>query len=518
MKKILGKIFLIITLSVNLFAGVKASLSAPAIYKGESVNFTITAEGTDVLFPEIDEIGLYQIDGTSSSQSTTIINGNISKQIAKTYSFRPSKSLTIPPFEVKVDGKSYKTKRLKVEVLKPTASKRGSDFLVKMSVDKSSAYVGEAINLTISFKHKLNAHADKLQLGEPKLEDFWIKKVEGVEKGNDGEYIVQKLHYILFPQKDGNYTIPAIEADIAKAVQTRGRTSGIFSDPFFNDPFFDSFTTRLKWKKIFSNELELGIKPLPNNLELYGDFSIDASVDKNKVYANKPVNLTIKVKGEGNIDDIKKFNIDLNNLIVYADEPTITSNLKDKTYGGEFTQKIALIADSNFTIPTIILEYFDKKTKQTKSIKTEPIDIEVIGGKSAKNSPKPTIEVANTPDAKVSKVTTNQPTKSESSHIKYLFLLIGFILGVVLTTFFNFYKNRDEKKQKDIVKKIKRAKTDQALFDLLLPYSQKAKLIANALEKLEENIYKKATNKIDKDELMDFFEEIEEKKCKLIKN
>ncbi len=512
MKKILGNIILIsMMMAVTLFAGVKASLSAPAIYKGDSVSFTITADGSDVKFPEIDEIDGFTIDGTSSSQSTTILNGDVSKQISKIYSFRPTKSVTIPSYEVEVDGKSYKTKKLKVEVLKPTASKNGSDFLVQMSVDKKTAHVGEPINLTVSFKQKLDARAAKLQLGEPKLENFWVKKVEGVDKENEGEYIVQKLHYILFPQKSGTYTIEPIEAAIGKTVQRRSRMGGMFNDPFFDDPFFSTFTNSVKWQKIYSNDIKLDIKPLPNNLELYGDFKISASVDKKKVHANKPVNLTIKVTGEGNIDDVKKFDLNIDNTIVYADEPKITSNLHGDKYVGEFSQKIAIIADSNFTIPEIELEFFDKNTKQVKTIKTKPIDIEVIGGASGVNkSSKPKIEMATTvndnqqtPTQAVSKVEQNQ----EPNHVKYLYLLAGLILGIALTTLFNLLKNRDKKEQKDIVKQIKKAKTDKELFELLLPYSQKGKLIAKTLEKLEENIYKKANHKIDKDELMDFFEE-----------
>ncbi len=512
MKKILGKIFLIILISINLSAGVKATLSAPAIYKGDSVTLTITAEGKDVIFPEIDDIDGFTIEGTSSSQSTTIINGDVSKQISKSYSFRATKSITIPSYKVEIDGQNYKTEQLTLKVLKPTASKNGSDFIVEMSVDKKEAHVGEAINLTISFKQKLNAHADKLQLGEPKLENFWVKKVEGVDKANEGEYIVQKLHYILFPQKEGKYTIEPIEADIGKVARNQ-RRGGMFNDPFFNDPFFNSFTNTLQWKKIFSNDINLDIKPLPNNLELYGDFKITAHVDKTKVHANKPINLTIKVSGKGNIDDIKKFNIDLDDVIVYADEPKITSNLQGNMYGGEFEQKIALIGDRNFTIPSISLEYFDKETNKTKTINTKPIDIEVTGSATKNSNPKPTIEVANksllekpAPTTDIQKVKT-EPISHEDSHIKYLFLLIGLILGVALTTLFNIFRNRDKKEQKDIVKQIKKTKSDKALFELLLPYSQKGKLISDTLNKLEENIYKKATHKIDKDELMDFFEE-----------
>ena len=96
----------------------------------------------------------------------------------------------------------------------------------------------------------------------------------------------------------------------------------------------------------------------------------------------------------------------------------------------------------------------------------------------------------------------------EDSYIKYLFLALGFILGALSVYSFNRFQNRATKKESDIVKMIRKAKSDKALFEILLPYAKKEKVIANALDKLEANIYKGAKNKIDKEELMEVFEEV----------
>jgi len=503
MRQILGKIFLILILTISSFASVTATVTPQAIYKGDSVNFIISADGGDIEFPQIEEIAGYPIIGTSSSQSVNIINGNMTKTISKTYSFRPDKSLTIPSFTIKADGKAYKTKELKVDVLKPTASTNGDPFVLEMKVNKTEAFVGEAIDLSISFKRKLNAKLNKLQLGEPKLEDFWVKKVDKTDQSREGDYIVETIHYQIFPQKAGDYQIPAIEALIGKV--QRGRRGG-----FFDDPFFDSFTQQLSWQKIYSNELHIKVKPLPNGLELYGEYEIQARVDKNRVHANKPVNLTIDIKGKGNIDDIKKFNPTIDNAIVYADEPKITSQLVNGEYQGHFTQKIAIIADQNFTIPPMELKYFDKNTKTVKTIKTEPIDIEVVGGDKSAFKPS-TIEVSPTQKIEAPSVSQQAITKTirvkENGYIKYLFLLLGFIAGLGVAFGIDKLQNRAVKKENNILKAIRKAKTDKALFEVLLPYAKKDKRISEALNKLEANIYKGAKNKIDKEKLMEVFEE-----------
>ena len=515
MKQTFGKItklFLILIFTSFAFAEVKVSLSSSTIYEDNIVNFIITADGNNIVFPKINDIEGNSIIGTSSSESISMINTNITRTTSKTYSFRASKSLTIPSFIVQADGEEYKTKELNLSVLKPTASKKGSEFMVELSLDKNESYVGEALTLSISFKAKQNARADQVQLGEPKLEDFWVKKKEEVTHSTEGEYVVQTLHYKLFPQKSGEYTIPAIETLVGK-IERRKRQAG----GFFDDPFFNSMTQQLHWQKVYSNSLKLKVNPLPNGLELYGNYQIQAEVDKQKVQANKPVNLTISVKGEGNIDDVKKFEFDIANVIIYADEPKISSKEVHGIYQGVFREKVALIADQNFTIPALELNYFDKATKTVKTIHTEPINIEVVGATKTDVSTASTIEVSPSQTIQApAKVEKEIVIEKEDAYLKYLFLFIGLIIGVVLMLLLNLLTNKEKKQEINIVKMIKKAKDDRALFNLLLPYSKEHNVISNALNRLEENLYKEASHKIDREDLMEIFEERELKGTRFI--
>ena len=86
MKNNLGKIFIIcIFFLTGLFADVKLTVNSPAIYEGELASFTITSTSDgDIEFPNINSIDKYNIVDKSSSQSTTIINGNYSKKISRT--------------------------------------------------------------------------------------------------------------------------------------------------------------------------------------------------------------------------------------------------------------------------------------------------------------------------------------------------------------------------------------------------------------------------------------------------
>ena len=495
------QLILITFLTIIASADVKVSVNSSTIYKDDVVNFTITADGKDIEFPKLTTIGGQLVTGSAKSQSVTIINGDTTRSISATYNFVASKSFIIPQYIVKVDGVEYKTKELPVKVLEPKASEDGAEFVLDIALDKKVAYVGEPITLSLSFKAKKNAHAKKIELDEPKLENFWVKKIEKVENSTEDDYNVQTIHYKLFPQKSGEYTIPALKALIGK-IATQRQQRDMFFDPFF------SSMGRLEWQKVYSNGIKLEVKPLPNGLELFGNYQIQATVDSQKIEANKPVNLTISIKGEGNIDDVKKFNLNIDTVNIYADEPTISTQETHGIYQGEFTQKIALVGDRNFTIPPLELEYFDKATRSVKKVSTKAIDIEVTGTdkiatpKASSIEVNPTTQTIQAPQ----KVETKVIIKKEDAYLKYLFLAIGFILGIALMSLINYLKNRTNKSEMDIVKSIRKAKDDKALFTTLLPYAKESQVISNALDKLEENLYKNGTHKIDKEELMEVFE------------
>ena len=502
----LGKTILvwILLLPLMSWAGVTAKLSKKIIYNGDQVRLIIEAEGEDIKFPDLVDIAGYPVLGTSSSSSMTIINGDMKKTISKSYVFQPDKDVVVPVYKVVVDGVEKMTPPLRLRVAK--ASKAiGDSVRLEMSVDKKEAYVGEPIKLNLTFKSLPNAHYDKIELSEPELKKFWVKKLDGLKQDVDGNYITQTYQYVLFPQEDGNFTLKPPFVRLG----TRVAGSSVFSDPFFGN-----LGMSMNWKKLFANEVKLHIKPLPNNLEVYGEYKISAEVDKKEVKANKPVNLTIDIMGQGNLEDIQKFKIDIPDAVVYSDELKVSNSGATK---GVVTQKVAIVADRNFTVPSLSFTYFDAKTKKPKTIKTEPIKVKVIGGSSSGSAVSNKIEQKVEPksikpvETKVNKVENNTTVATNSQPVdKILWYILGLFSGVALSLlgWFTYKKLKGAKRREtSIVKKIKKAKTDKALFELLLPYRDEDIVIKDALLKLEKNIYASGSEKIDKDEILDFFEE-----------
>jgi len=342
-------------------------------------------------------------------------------------------------------------------------------FILSFTLNKHKVYQGEAILATLKFSYKLNTNPLDINLEEFTPKHFWVKKLKNPKSKVKKDYITQTSYYLIFPEMVG---VQTIESQIMNIAIREPKTNFMI------------------WKKIISNKETIEVLPLPKNINVQGSYSIHATIDKNSTTINKPINLTIKIKGFGNIDDIEPFKFNLKDEVVYSSNPEIKSIIDKGKYGGEFTQKIAIIANKDFIIPQIKFNYFDIKTKTIKTIKTKSFHMKVKNG--YKNTPK--IQ------------TKTIVVKKENNVIKYIYALFGFILGFAVYYFLFKYKRSNKKDDKPIIKKIKQAKNDKELYHLLLPYCQdeKIKVIISYLEK---NIYFNAKNKINKKELILFFEE-----------
>lgn len=500
-RQLLGKIIVLLLFPLMLLAGVKATVDSNVVYKGDSITYTISATGGDIEFPSIHEIGGNTIISTASSKNIRIVNGDFQKTISQSYTFSAADDVEIPSYTVLIDGHSEKTKALSVKVVEPTQDKN-APVVLETKLSKKSVHVGEVVRFDLTFKKKPNVPIYKLEIEDPKFEDFWVKKLDGVKEGVDGAYSTQTYSYLLFAQRSGRLKIPAVAANVGQLQQQRRRGM----DPFFNA----AFGQQVRNTKIYSNPLEINVTALPNNLELYGHFNISAQVDKKEVLVNKPLNLTLKVEGVGNIDDVQKFTLDIPGAVIYANEPTIKSHIDGGEYGGSFEQKIVIIADHSYTIPAMQLHYFDAKTQKEVRVSTAPIAIDVKGGaattvQTAQNS-------GGTLESAVASTPKEKPLPKVDEPTNYLELIIVLLTGFGIGVLFSWLvmKNSNEKHPKrkvelPITLKIKKSQNDKKLFELLLPYKNEGKVVDEALMQLEENLYKGSSHEVDKKALIAYF-------------
>ena len=476
--KNLGKILCIMILLESLtLASVRTFLEHNPILEGDEAVLVIEASGKDIEFPKIGSLVGHKITGKSTTRSIVSINGKMKKTLIRRYTFHPKKAFEIPALVVQVDGKKVLTKPLKL-ILKKDEKDGKKSFIFEQIVDKNEVYIGEPIVLSYLFKQRKDIDLSDANFNAPAFKDFWAKRTAQIPNKTEGEYNIYRINYVLYPQKEGDLRLESARMDVGIQV-TRKRD-------FFN-------FQNVKWKSVYSNDAEIKVKPLPAGVTLYGDYSFTVVADKNMTKANEPVNLTITIRGEGNVDDIEDFKVDVPDATVYADKAKRNSSLINGKNEVIFKQKFAVVSDRNFTIPSLVFRFFNGEVKELHS---RAFKIEVKNPRVAKVSSKlekkdPVVQVGIKEQVVVEKT---------SKMLLMITALFSFLLGAFAMWLWGNRK-RTKVQESAIEQRIKSAKNDKELLALLLPYIDKTPQMRKLIGLLEENVYHDGGHVVDKKSL-----------------
>ena len=311
--------------------------SPSSFYANETFIFTYEVKGEDIKFPDIEEISSYEVQNAGTSSSYSNYNGKVSRKIIKKFVIYPKEDFIIPSFEFIIDGTKYysQKKLITKQKIKKTKS---SNFELSMKISNTDLFVGEDAIFTIIFKYKKNLQIVDLALNTPKFDNFWFEQLENNEQYEENGFVVQKLNFIIFPQKEGELSIPALKVDlkIASAAQNT----------------FAFFSPDLKTISIYSNELKIKVKKLPLDTTLFGDFEIKASINKDEINDQDAVSYKIEILGFGNIDDLEDIKVDINNTTIYENKAKINKSFKNAKYFGTYSKTFSILSLEDFIIPS----------------------------------------------------------------------------------------------------------------------------------------------------------------------
>ena len=465
--KILGKLLLFTTLFLyNLHAEVRATLNTEVLRLGDTAVLTIQASGEEVQMPQIDTLCGVDVLSTSRATNVQVINGNYSNFQKFSYTFEPTHDCTIEPIAVKIGDKYESTDPLTLKV-KQIKTEKDAPFILTMQTDKKEVYVGEPFKLIVTLKQRYDAEAVDSKFTPPKLQNFWIKEQKQSQRTQEGEYGVVRLVYIVAAQKSGKLHIGRGKLQVAQRSHARDAWGQWFP--------------QLQWRSFYTNELDIDVKPLPQGVTLVGDFHIDATVDNDSVDANQAVNLTITVDGEGNFEDIGSLKPHIEGVNIFDEEPTIK---------GKFVQKMAIVANEDFTIPPITLTYFDLKTKQVKTISTKPLHVSVKHSKKTKSEP---VEIER---AKSETPTVANAAKNGGEHSSFA-LIAAFAVGVSFGALLLLIPWKKIVRQEKRTHKVS-IKDERAVLNLLMRHIEEDEEVRSTVRKLEQRLYEGKSVDIDK--------------------
>ncbi len=430
-KKLLFILFAIPYALLNA-AGVEATVSNTEVVQGNMVQLKITANGNKAEFPNIQEIDGMPVLGRHQGQnnSFTYINGEMKNTRTTTLvlTFAPQKDMTIPSYSVNIDGTEYKTKPIDIKVVKSTLPKAGGNakFSLQLRSDKKSVIVGEPLLATVYFSLQHGVRlSENPQYNKPEFKGFFVKEVGEEKSYNEGNRQVTELRYILIPQAEGNFTVGPATAKIGIADRNR------------RDMFGRFFGTT--WVPIASNMIDIEVKAKPVESDLVGLFTLEQHIDSQSVKANKPVNLTVKITGEGSLEDFEFPNYEIDGVTVYSDDAKITSDLSNHMITSTYVKSFAFISDHDFVIPAKNISVYDTKSQTLKQLKIPSYEITIEGTKQTVPAAASTSEAkkgvvqTNLKVARKSMLDDGEPEVSVKENVtEWWMVILAFVSGMIV--------------------------------------------------------------------------------------
>jgi hypothetical protein len=443
-----------------LYASLSAKVDTKTLEAGDMLTFSLNISGETIKRPNITKLCGTEILSTSSQTNMQMINGTFSKSYILSYKIAPQKSCTIEPIEIEIDGKKELSSAIDIEVV-PAKVKTDGDFILMLESTKERVFVGETFDVILTFRQKKETSALDSEFSPPELDGFWVKSESKPQKYEDANYINTKIVYTLAAQRAGKAIVKNAKIKIASQTP-QAQSWGVW-------------IPTVKWKNYFSNEVVIEVEPLPEGVELVGDFKISIAVEKTAIEANEALNAKIEVSGKGNLEDIDSFKPHIDGVSIF-DEKSVVE-------GSKLTQNLTFVSGDDFTIPSFGIKYFDTKTKEVKEVRTKEIPISITNKK-----PQETLNIKKSSNSdEVGKEV--MPLVDLNIFSSIVIFLFGFIAGALIV----FYK------EKLFVKKEKNSsiKEPKVLLSKLLNYKNDNE-VKEIIEILEKNIYQHQNIEIDK--------------------
>ena len=395
----------LLMLSWAASAQVSFTVDAPALTalgRPFNVAFTIDAEPEQNSFkaPEFQEnFDVVAGPSTSVGRSMQFINGKQSSSYNYTITYalmpRESGTFTIGSASVKVDGKTYTTRPMLVEVIAekqgagvktPNTSPEGSigrdDILLRLKVSDTELYKGESLRASLVLYTRVTVENIE-SLTMPPFDGFWSQELSfdnapSREEYNGRVYETYKItELLLSPQESGKIVIPEAVMDVVAQVVVQDRRN---YDPIFGGRQVYRVSRELKSAPVTINVNEFPAGAPQSFNGAVGNFSLRSTMPAAEIDANSADQIELTISGTGNLKFITAPRITLpESFEVY--DTKVVDNCKITATGttGSLTYTYPFVARSAgaFTIPRIEFSFFNPDTQAYETLATEPFTLVV---------------------------------------------------------------------------------------------------------------------------------------------
>ena len=521
--------FLLFLISLGVKVGAQTKFTATATPstagKDEYITLSLSvANGTNVQKispPLLNDFNIVSGPNTSTEQNT--INGETSQYITISYVLLAKKTggFKIPPATAIIDGRTFKSNAVSIKVSKnksagsaqasngaasmqsmlsgfdpfyePQAQTSFSDYILRkgesipkkvnanmqliLQTNKSSCYVGEALLATYKLYTRLKSESNLSK--NPSFNGFSVIEMT---HPNDGlgftsEKLNGKSYNVYIVRKAQLYPLQAGPIEVESATLDNKlsfvKYSGNDGDNYNIDPnALVTQTVALSTKPTIIN-----VKPLPETGKpdgfkgAVGNFTIDATLQKNSFTTDETAKLFVTVTGEGNMHLLTLPDVKWpSGFEVYDAKITDNTDITTVPISGSKTFEIpfSVSKEGSYLIPSIELSYFNPTNKIYKSTGTKNIAFNTLKGKKRSLQP----EGKNSKDENLS-----WPEKIIQNKGIVLLFVIGLLIAGLI---FWMTKDRNGKAEKNVVALPTPVKIKTSTFDV----------IGNPLTKTEDCFFK----------------------------
>ena len=395
----------LLILSWAASAQVSFTVDAPALTAlGQPfrVAFTVDAQPEDGSFkaPSFTDFDLLAGPSVSTGQSVQFINGKQSSSYNCTYTYvlmpRENGTFTIGSASVRVDGKTYTTKSLPIEVItekqgaggenktnnSPESSIGKDDIILRLKVSSTELYKGESLRASLVLYTRVTVENVE-SLTMPPFDGFWSQELTfdnapSREEYNGRVYETYKItELLLSPQESGIIVIPEAVMDVVAQVVVQDRRN---YDPIFGGRQVYRVSRELKSAPVTINVKEFPAGAPQSFNGSVGSFSLRSTMPEAEIDANSADQIELTISGTGNLKFITAPRITLpESFEVY--DTKVVDNCKITAAGttGSLTYTYPFVARSagTFTIPRIEFSFFNPETQAYEILATEPFTLVV---------------------------------------------------------------------------------------------------------------------------------------------
>ncbi len=276
---------------------------------------------------------------------------------------------------------------LQAALAKAAYAKAGEPFFMVAAVSNKKPYVNQPFTLGVRFYYSRAFHDAPYQ--KPTVSNLFLEDLgsnEGSQNIGGTLYRYQEQRYQLTAAAPGKATIgPA---------SVRYHTGSAALSAF--DRIFGGVAAGPE-RTALSAPITLNVRALPQENKpdsFYGavgqDFTLSTAVEPQHVQAGEAVNVSVTVKGPGNLKATQNLNFPhLDGFKIYPAAPTsgsVTGASGETTSRKTFKAVLVPTASGIYTFPALPWSYFDPQANAYQTLHTKPVQITVTPAAKSEGS------------------------------------------------------------------------------------------------------------------------------------